>query len=199
MASEKVETKRKKIEESILQSAMPLIENGEYAKLNVRDLCAAIGITTGMFYRHFRTKNDLLSFYAINRQKELYKNALPGMTGKTIKEKLLSISLLSMESNAAIGPESILVHINSENPLCDCTVSRGIFVEQILDIFKSDLPESLYREEWAREIATYLVIIQKGLCFEWYSMRNDPSFDIMVTSEQILNKAIEAMNIPEVE
>lgn len=46
---------------AILDAAVSLIREKGFDKLTVRDLCAAAGVTTGAFYHHFSSKEDLIS------------------------------------------------------------------------------------------------------------------------------------------
>lgn len=166
MASDKILQKRQKIEEHILTAAVPLIEDGTYSSYTVRALCAKINITTGMFYRHFRTKNDLLSLYAIQKQKHLYEEAKSVFEGKSLREQLLLICLLSMKANAFIGPDCIQIYLNIENPLCDWRVSQSLFEEQIFRIMQAAIPPERYNPVEVKAVCTYLVILQKGLGYE---------------------------------
>ena len=109
MASSKVAQKRRRIEADILSRSIPLIECGDFAHLSIRELCAKISITTGLYYRHFRSKNDLLSFYAIEKTDKLIRAALPSFERQSLGGNLLKICMLCMRANLNIGPESILV------------------------------------------------------------------------------------------
>ncbi|MFQ7450473.1 MAG: TetR/AcrR family transcriptional regulator [Flavonifractor plautii] len=40
---------------------MELARENSFDKVSVRDICQRAGITTGAFYHHFRSKEDLLS------------------------------------------------------------------------------------------------------------------------------------------
>ena len=48
-------------EQAILQAALELARANSFDKVSVRDICQRSGITTGAFYHHFRSKEDLLS------------------------------------------------------------------------------------------------------------------------------------------
>lgn len=48
-------------EQTILQAALELSRARSFDKVSVRDICQRAGITTGAFYHHFKSKEDLLS------------------------------------------------------------------------------------------------------------------------------------------
>lgn len=48
-------------EQAILQAALDLSRKYSFDRVSVRDICQRAGITTGAFYHHFRSKEDLLS------------------------------------------------------------------------------------------------------------------------------------------
>ena len=64
----------------ILASGMRMfLENG-YERTNLRDLCAEAGITTGSFYRHFESKEDIFSYFvqpAVDEIKKDFADAEP--------------------------------------------------------------------------------------------------------------------------
>lgn len=45
---------------AILEAAALLSRQGRFDKMTIRDICAAAGVTTGAFYHHFSSKEDLL-------------------------------------------------------------------------------------------------------------------------------------------
>ena len=51
----------RRTEQAILQAALALAREHSFDKVSVRDICQRSGITTGAFYHHFRSKEDLLS------------------------------------------------------------------------------------------------------------------------------------------
>lgn len=47
-------------EEAILRAAVDLLRQERFDRVSVRDICRAAGITTGAFYHHFKSKDELL-------------------------------------------------------------------------------------------------------------------------------------------
>ena len=64
----------------ILESGMKMfLENG-FEGTNLRDLCAEAGVTTGSFYRHFTSKEDIFSFFvqpAVDEIRKIFAEAEP--------------------------------------------------------------------------------------------------------------------------
>ena len=45
----------------ILEAASKLIRELGFEKMTIRDVCAEAGVTTGAFYHHFSSKDELIS------------------------------------------------------------------------------------------------------------------------------------------
>lgn len=52
------ETKRK-----IFQAAKKILQKKGYEELSIKNICEEAGVSNGSFYHHFKTKDDLLSYY----------------------------------------------------------------------------------------------------------------------------------------
>ena len=66
--SEKVELSRqqqksKETKEKIFQAAKRILQKKGYEELSIKNICEEAGVSNGSFYHHFRTKDDLLSYY----------------------------------------------------------------------------------------------------------------------------------------
>ena len=75
MRTKKLIEKQEKQLSEITARIMPIAESGRYNGMTIREICEEAGISTGMFYRHFRSKNDVLSIAYILRLKEFLSAA----------------------------------------------------------------------------------------------------------------------------
>lgn len=66
--SDKVELSRqqqksKETKERIFRAAKRILQKKGYEELSIKNICEEAGVSNGSFYHHFKTKDDLLSYY----------------------------------------------------------------------------------------------------------------------------------------
>lgn len=49
--------------EKIFQAAKRILQKKGYEELSIKNICEEAGVSNGSFYHHFKTKDDLLSYY----------------------------------------------------------------------------------------------------------------------------------------
>ena len=59
----KQQLKSKKTKEQIFQAAKRILQRNGYENLSIKNICEEAGVSNGSFYHHFKTKEDLLSYY----------------------------------------------------------------------------------------------------------------------------------------
>lgn len=59
----KQELKSKETKERIFQAAIRILQKSGYENLSIKNICEEAGVSNGSFYHHFKTKDDLLSYY----------------------------------------------------------------------------------------------------------------------------------------
>ena len=67
-------------QQKILHSGLKMFLEKGFERTNLRELCAEAGITTGSFYRHFESKEDIFSFFvqaAVDEIKKDFADAEP--------------------------------------------------------------------------------------------------------------------------
>ena len=59
--------KSKETKEKIFNAAKEIIQKSGYENLSIKNICEQAGVSNGSFYHHFKTKDDLLSYYIENQ------------------------------------------------------------------------------------------------------------------------------------
>ena len=59
----KQQKKSQETKEKIFQAAKKILQKNGYEKLSIKNICEEAGVSNGSFYHHFKTKDDLLSYY----------------------------------------------------------------------------------------------------------------------------------------
>jgi Transcriptional regulator len=192
MSTKKIIEKNRIIEENLISCILPLVESGEYIELSIREICERIGITTGMFYRHFRSKNELLSICVNQRAEVFMSSAASGIKDKPLKEQLKLLTLADFQAGQILGPDVILMYISPGDSSVQCKVSREIFTEKILDCIHNTNPGL---EGKAMQIADALVILLKGISFEWYTQTHEGNdqFDPHACIEAMLDYTLSGL------
>lgn len=80
--------KSKETKERIFRAAKRILKKKGYEELSIKNICEEAGVSNGSFYHHFKTKDDLLSYY-IEEQ-------------PSIKPELLELPQNADEAKAAI-------------------------------------------------------------------------------------------------
>ena len=55
--------KSRETKEKIFKAAKRILQKGGYEELSIKNICEEAGVSNGSFYHHFKTKDDLLSYY----------------------------------------------------------------------------------------------------------------------------------------
>lgn len=63
----KQQLKSKRTKERIFRAAKEILQQSGYENLSIKNICEEAGVSNGSFYHHFKTKDDLLSYYIEER------------------------------------------------------------------------------------------------------------------------------------
>ena len=59
----KQQQKSKETKAKIFRAAKHILQKKGYDQLSIKNICEEAGVSNGSFYHHFKTKDDLLSYY----------------------------------------------------------------------------------------------------------------------------------------
>ena len=101
--------KSRETKEKIFKAAKRILQKGGYEELSIKNICEEAGVSNGSFYHHFKTKDDLLSYY-IEDQPQIEPNLLelPDSV-QAVKDGIIQVYLNYVKYCRELGVEFISV------------------------------------------------------------------------------------------
>ena len=183
--SEKIELskqqqKSKATKEKIFQAAKAILKKKGYEELSIKNICEEAGVSNGSFYHHFKTKDDLLSYY-IEEQPSINPDVLElPENASEAKEAIIRVYLNYVAYCEELGVEfmagyydtknqALNVAIRTERPYPIVTVQN--YVERAVEAGKIRLDGEI--EGFTTDIRMIVI----GNVFEWCLHNGETDFE----------------------
>lgn len=176
----KQQLKSKKTKEQIFQAAKRILQRSGYENLSIKNICEEAGVSNGSFYHHFKTKDDLLSYY-IEDQPTMNPELLdiPNSTTEA-KDAIVGVYLNYVKYCKELGVEFIAGYytprnqalnptIRTERPYPIVTVQR--YLEKAVDA------NAIHLNLTIPEIVTDIRMLVIGNAFEWAMTNGEANFE----------------------
>ena len=176
----KQQRKSKETKERIFQAAKRILQKSGYEELSIKNICEEAGVSNGSFYHHFKTKDDLLSYY-IEDQPSIDPDRLELPKNKEdAKETIIHVYLNYVKYCKELGVEfragyytphnqALNPTIRTERPYPIVTVQH--YLERALEANAIQLNLKI------EEITTDIRMIVIGNVFEWAMRNGDADFE----------------------
>lgn len=176
----KQQRKSKETKERIFQAAKRILQKSGYEELSIKNICEEAGVSNGSFYHHFKTKDDLLSYY-IEDQPSIDPDRLePPKNKEDAKETIIHVYLNYVKYCKELGVEFMAGYytphnqalnptIRTERPYPIVTVQH--YLERALEANAIQLNLKI------EEITTDIRMIVIGNVFEWAMRNGDADFE----------------------
>lgn len=176
----KQQRKSKETKERIFQAAKRILQKCGYEELSIKNICEEAGVSNGSFYHHFKTKDDLLSYY-IEDQPSIDPDRLELPKNKEdAKETIIHVYLNYVKYCKELGVEFMAGYytphnqalnptIRTERPYPIVTVQH--YLERALEANAIQLNLKI------EEITTDIRMIVIGNVFEWAMRNGDADFE----------------------
>jgi len=180
----KQQLKSKETKERIFQAAKRILQKNGYENLSIKNICEEAGVSNGSFYHHFKTKDDLLSYYIedqpsmdsglleVPRNIEEAKNAIVGVYLNYAKYcRTLGVEFIAgyyTPHNQALNPT-----IRTERPYPIVTVQHYLEKAVAANAIKLKLSIS--------DIVTDIRMLVIGNVFEWALTNGQADFEENIT------------------
>lgn len=176
----KQQQKSKKTKERIFHAAKTILQRSGYEDLSIKNICEEAGVSNGSFYHHFKTKDDLLSYY-IEEQPSINPDLLDlPKDVSDAKIAIIHVYLNYVEYCRELGVEFMSGYytpknqalnplIRTERPYPIVTVQH--YVERAIDAGIISCRESI--EDFTTDIRMIVI----GNVFEWCLRDGDANFE----------------------
>lgn len=176
----KQQRKSKETKERIFQAAKRILQKSGYEELSIKNICEEAGVSNGSFYHHFKTKDDLLSYY-IEDQPSIDPDRLELPKNKEdAKETIIHVYLNYVKYCKELGVEFMAGYYTPHNQALNPTIRTErpypiVTVQHYLE--RAWEANAIQLNLKIEEITTDIRMIVIGNVFEW-SMRNgDADFE----------------------
>ena len=168
------------VKEKIFRAAKHILQKQGYEQLSIKNICEEAGVSNGSFYHHFKTKDDLLSYY-IEEQPSINPDLLDmPRNAAEAKAAIIQVYLNYVHYCQDLGVEfmsnyytpknqSLNPLIRTERPYPIVTVHNYLKKAIDADIIKPDLD--------LEDITTDIRMIVIGNVFEWCLKSGEADFE----------------------
>ena len=175
----KQQLKSKETKEKIFQAAKRILQKGGYETLSIKNICEEAGVSNGSFYHHFKTKDDLLSYY-IENQPTIDPELLDIPKDKeTAKEAIVNVYLNYVDYCKELGVDFVAGYYTPHNQALnpDIRTERPypiVTVQHYLE--KAVAANAIQLTLSIPEVVTDIRMIVIGNAFEWALRHGDVDF-----------------------
>ena len=195
--SEKVELSRQQrksqeTREKIFQAAKKILQKKGYEELSIKNICEEAGVSNGSFYHHFKTKDDLLSYYieeqpTINpaqclaqRGRGKLRIAVAGIDAGGVEQGIIQVYMNYVKYCRELGVEFMSGYYDTKNQALNAAirterpypiVTVQTYVEKAIEAGVVKLNVSI--EEFTTDIRMIVI----GNVFEWCLRNGEADFE----------------------
>ena len=183
--SEKAELSRqqrksRETKEKIFQAAKRILQKKGYEELSIKNICEEAGVSNGSFYHHFKTKDDLLSYY-IEDQPTINPDLLE--TPKDIegaKQGIIRVYMNYVKYCRELGVEFMSGYYDTKNQALNAAVrsERPYPIVTVQTYVEKAIEAGVLRlNVEIEEFTTDIRMIVIGNVFEWCLKNGDADFE----------------------
>ena len=176
----KQQLKSKETKDKIFRAAKKILQEKGYDHLSIKNICEEAGVSNGSFYHHFKTKDDLLSYY-IEEQPSINPELLdlPASANeakKTIIEVYLNYVHYCQELGVTFMSNYYTPQNQSLNPLI--RTERPYPIVTVHDYLKRAIDANVIELHTDLEdVTTDIRMIVIGNVFEWCLKSGNADFE----------------------
>ena len=176
----KQQQKSRETKEKIFQAAKRIIQKKGYEELSIKNICEEAGVSNGSFYHHFKTKDDLLSYY-IEDQPQIDPNLLElpdSVAG--VREGIIQVYMNYVRYCQELGVEFMAEYYDTKNQALNASIrtERPYPIVTVQTYVEKAVEAGIVRlNEEIDEFTTDIRMIVIGNVFEWCIKHGQADFE----------------------
>ena len=183
--SEKAELSRqqrksRETKEKIFQAAKRILQKKGYEELSIKNICEEAGVSNGSFYHHFKTKDDLLSYY-IEDQPQIDPNLLELLDSVAgVREGIIQVYMNYVRYCQELGVEFMAEYYDTKNQALNASIrtERPYPIVTVQTYVEKAVEAGIVRlNEEIDEFTTDIRMIVIGNVFEWCIKHGQADFE----------------------
>ncbi len=172
--------KSRETREKIFQAAKRILQKQGYEALSIKNICEEAGVSNGSFYHHFKTKDDLLSYY-IEDQPKIDPDLLDQPENvEGVKRGIIQVYMNYVKYCRELGVEFMAEYYDTKNQALNADirterpypiVTVQTYVEKAIHSGVAGLNVKI--EEFTTDIRMIVI----GNVFEWCIKHGEADFE----------------------
>ena len=176
----KQQLKSQETKKKIFLAAKQILKRNGYEALSIKNICEEAGVSNGSFYHHFKTKDDLLSYY-IEEQPSIDPELLetPAST-EEVKAAVVHVYLNYVSYCRELGVEFMANYYTPKNQSLNPAIrtERSYPIVTVQDYLQQCIDAGIIELKCPLEqITTDIRIIVIGNVFEWCLKNGEADFE----------------------
>ena len=176
----KQQLKSKETKERIFRAARHILQKKGYEELSIKNICEEAGVSNGSFYHHFKTKDDLLSYY-IEDQPSINPDLLDlPRDSREAKETIIYVYLNYVHYCQELGVEFMANYYTPKNQSLNPLIrtERPYPIVTVHNYLDKYIQAGIVSPRLSLEdITTDIRMIVIGNVFEWCLKTGDADFE----------------------
>jgi len=172
--------KSRETREKIFRAAKRILEKKGYEELSIKNICEEAGVSNGSFYHHFKTKDDLLSYY-IEDQPKIDPDLLEMPDSvEGVKAGIIQVYLNYVKYCRELGVEFMAEYYDTKNQALNAAVrtERPYPVLTVQSYVEKAIAAGIVSlNVEIEEFTTDIRMIVIGNVFEWCVKHGDADFE----------------------
>ena len=166
----KQEQKSRETKERIYNASKIILKNEGYEQLSLKNICKVAGVSNGSFYHHFKSKDDLLSYY-IEEQPQIDPDLLEiPKDAKGAKRAIIQVYLNYVKYCQELGVEFMSSYYDTKNQALNPVIrtQRPYPIVTVRDYVERAMEAKvIFIKEEIEDFTTDIRMIVIGNVFEW--------------------------------